>query len=133
MTHRQFKKANNLILTTFTAMLFLTLLLMLAGCVTEKEVVYKKVYFADTNGVTTTIYYPNSFEKDMRIRFVDDERWRYVAAKITPDDGVAKEMRLLPIDLSMDNPHPYILHQQQWSDEYHRDHPECTHVGTKYH
>jgi hypothetical protein len=126
MTHRQFKKANNLILTTFTAMLFLTLLLMLAGCVTEKEVVYKKVYFADTNGVTTTIYYPNSFEKDMRIRFVDDERWRYVAAKITPDDGVAKEMRLLPIDLSMDNPHPYILNQQQWSDDHHKEHPECS-------
>jgi uncharacterized lipoprotein YehR (DUF1307 family) len=67
MTNRQFKKANNLVLTTFTAMLFLILLLMLAGCVTEKEVVYKKVYFADTNGVTTTIYYPNSFKKDMRI------------------------------------------------------------------
>ena len=67
MTHKQFKQANQLILSVFTAMLFIMLLLMLAGCVTEKEVVYKKVYFADTNGVTTTIYYPNSFKKDMRI------------------------------------------------------------------
>ena len=61
MTHKQFKQANQLILSVFTAMLFIMLLLMLAGCVTEKEVVYKKVYFADTNGVTTTI------KKDMRI------------------------------------------------------------------
>jgi hypothetical protein len=73
-------------------MLFLMLLFVLTGCVTEKELVYKKVYFADTNGVTTTIYYPNSFEKDMRIKFVDDERWRHIAAKNAPDDGVAKRM-----------------------------------------
>ena len=103
----------------------------LTGCVTEKEVIYKKIYFADTNGVTTTIYYPNSFEKDMRIKFVDDERWKYVASKTIPDDGVAKEMKLLPTDLSMDNPHPYILNQQQWSDEYHKEHPECSYSYQK--
>jgi hypothetical protein len=91
MTNRQFKKANNLVLTTFTAMLFLMLLLMLVGCVTEKELVYKKVYFADTNGVTTTVYYPKSFEKDLKTPH-DVERWRHIASKIAPDDGVAKEM-----------------------------------------
>jgi hypothetical protein len=86
------------------------------GCVTEKEVIYKKIYFANTNGVTT-IYYqiPN-----------DDARWMYVASKDAPDDGVAKEMKLLPIDLSMDNPHPYILNQEQWAEGYHKEHPECS-------
>ena len=126
MTHKQFKKANSLILSTLATILFLMLLLMAVGCVSEREVVYKKIYFADTNGVTTTIYYPNSFEKDMRIKFVDDERWKYVASKTIPDDGVAKEMKLLPTDLSMDNPHPYILNQKQWAEDYHKEHPECS-------
>jgi hypothetical protein len=108
------------------AILLLLFISLVMGCVTEKEVVYKKIYFADTNGVTTTIYYPDSFEKDMRIKLVDDERWRYVASKVAPDDGVAKEMKLLPIDLSMDNPHPYILNQNQWSEKYHKLNPECT-------
>ena len=90
--------------------------IVLTGCVTEKEVIYKKIYFANTNGVTT-IYYqiPN-----------DDARWMYVASKDAPDDGVAKEMKLLPIDLSMDNPHPYILNQEQWAEGYHKEHPECS-------
>lgn len=115
---------------TFLKILFIPLLS--SGCVTEKEVVYKTIYFADTNGVTTTIYYPKTMEKDLKTPH-NEERWKYVASKVAPDNGVAKEMKLLPIDLSMDNPHPYILNQKQWSDEYHRDHPECTHVGTKYH
>ena len=90
--------------------------IVLMGCVTEKEVVYRKVYFAETNGVTT-IYYqiPN-----------DDARWMYVASKDAPDDGVAKEMKLLPTDLSMDSPHPYILNQEQWAEDYHKEHPECS-------
>ncbi len=38
----------------------------LAGCViTEKEVVYKKISFADKDGVTT-IYYPFSWEQHLR-------------------------------------------------------------------
>ena len=123
MTHKQFKKANSLILSALTAMLLLSLLLMAVGCVSEREVVYRSVYFADTNGVTT-IHYPQKTPHD-------DERWKYVAAKIVPDDGVAKEMKLLPIDLSMDNPHPYILNQQQWSDEYHNKHPECSYSYQK--
>ena len=129
MTHKQFKKANSLILSVLTPMLFLLLLLMAVGCVSEREIVYRSVYFADTNGVTT-IYYPQSMEKDLRTPH-DDERWRVVAAKSVPDDGVAKEMKLLPIDLSMDNPHPYILNQQQWSDEYHKEHPECSYSYQK--
>jgi len=109
----------------------------MTGCVTKKEVIYKKIYFADTNGVTTTIYYPKSFKKDLRTLSSlhiqsDKERWKYKTPKDAPDDGVAKEMKLLPIDLSMDNPHPYLLNQKQWSDKYHNKHPECTHVGNSY-
>jgi len=38
----------------------------LSGCViTEKEVVYKKISFADKDGVTT-IYYPFSWEQHLR-------------------------------------------------------------------
>jgi len=53
-------------------------------------------------------------------------RWRYVAAKNIPDNGVAKKMKLLPSDLNMENPHPHILNQQQWSEKYHKLNPECT-------
>ena len=109
-----------------TKLLSVIFSITLTGCVTEREVIYKKIHFANTNGVTTTIYYPNSFKKDMRIKFVDDERWRYVATKNVPDNGVAKEMKLLPTDLSMDNPHPYLLNQKQWADDYHQEHPECS-------
>ena len=91
MTHKQFRKANSLILIALTAMLLLMLLLMTVGCVTKKELVYKKIYFAETNGVTTTIYYPKSFEKDLKTPH-NDERWKYVAAKDAPDNGVAKVM-----------------------------------------
>ena len=120
-------RLSKFILNIMAAILLLLFISLIAtGCVTKKEVVYKKIYFADTNGVTTTIYYPNSFEKDMRIKTVDDERWKYVASKIALDDGVAKEMKLSPIDLSMENPHPYILNQKQWSEKYHKLNPECT-------
>jgi len=91
MTHKQFKKANSLILSVLATMLFLMLLLMAVGCVSEREVVYKKIYFADTNGVTT-IYYPQSMERDLKTPH-DDKRWKYVAAKDAPDNGVAKVMK----------------------------------------
>jgi hypothetical protein len=91
------------------------LLLLLTGCVTEKEVIYKKIYFADTNGVTTTIYYPKTMEKDLKTPH-DADRWRHIASKLSPDNGVAKEMK-----------------QQQLADEYHQEYPECTHIGTRYH
>ncbi len=61
MTYRQFKKANSLILSALTAILLLMLLLMSVGCVSKKEVIYKNIRFADTNGVTT-IYYTPTFE-----------------------------------------------------------------------
>jgi hypothetical protein len=80
-----YKKTNSLIPSTLTTVLFLMLLLLTVGCVTKEEVVYKKIYFADTNGITTTIYYPKSFKKDLR--------WNHKAPKDAPDDGVAKEMR----------------------------------------
>jgi len=35
---------------------------MTVGCVSKKEVIYKKIRFADTNGVTT-IYYTPAFEQ----------------------------------------------------------------------
>ena len=56
----------------------LTGLLFLSGCKTTEEVVYKKIFFADTNGVTT-VYYPATMEKD-----------------IVPDDGKAKLMLVKP-------------------------------------
>jgi hypothetical protein len=111
-----------------TKLLALTLAAFLTGCVTEREVVYKTIRFANTNGVTTAIYYPKTMEKGLKTPH-DVERWRHIASKIAPDDGAAKEMKLFPIDLSMDNPHPHILNQKQWSDEYHQEHPECTHLG----
>ena len=92
MTHKQFKKANSLILSVLATMLFLMLLLMVVGCVSKKEIVYRSVYFADTNGVNTVIYYPQSMEKDLKTPH-DDERWKYIAAKDAPDNGVAKVMK----------------------------------------
>ena len=73
-------------------MLLLALLLLMVGCVSQKEVIYKKIHFADTNGVTT-IYYPQSMEKDLKTPH-DDERWKYVAAKDASDDGKPKQMRI---------------------------------------
>ena len=92
MTHKQFKKANSLILSVLATMLLLMLLLMAVGCVSERQVVYRSIYFADTNGVNTVIYYPQSMEKDLRTPH-DDERWKYVAAKDAPDNGVAKVIK----------------------------------------
>ena len=93
MTHKQFKKANSLILSALTTMLFLMLLFMAVGCVSERQVVYRSVYFADTNGVSTVIYYPQSMEKDSKTPH-DDERWKYVVAKDASDDGKPKQMRI---------------------------------------
>ena len=46
------------------------------GCVvTEKEVVHRKISFADTNSVTT-VYYPSTWDKFVK----------------APDDGTAKTM-----------------------------------------
>ena len=128
MTHKQFKKANSLILSALTTMLFLMLLLLAVGCVSEKEVIYKRIYFADTNGVTT-IYYPQIMEKDLKTPH-DDERWRHIAAKNVPDDGVAKEMKQ-PTTLGQFQQIPtweeyQEQKQQQLADEYHTQHPECS-------
>ena len=42
----------------------------LAGCViTEKEVIYKKISFADKDGVTT-IYYPFSWEQVFKAQWM---------------------------------------------------------------
>ena len=133
MTHKQFKKANSLILSALATMLFLMLLLMAVGCVSEREVVYRSVYFADTNGVTT-IYYPQSMEKDLKTPH-DDERWRVVAAKNVPDDGVAKEMKQ-PTTLGQFQQIPtweeyQEQKQQQLADEYHTQHPECSYSYQK--
>ena len=92
MTHKQFKKANSLILSVLATMLFLMLLLMAVGCVSEREIVYRSVYFADTNGVNTIIYYPKTMEKDLKTPH-DDKRWKHIAAKNAPDNGVAKVMK----------------------------------------
>ena len=56
----------------------LTALLFLSGCKNREVIQYKKISFADTNGVTT-VYYPITMEKD-----------------IVPDDGKAKLMLVKP-------------------------------------
>jgi len=56
----------------------LTALLFLSGCKNKEVVQYKKISFADTNGVTI-VYYPITMEKD-----------------IIPDDGKAKLMLVKP-------------------------------------
>ena len=56
----------------------LTALLFLSGCKNREVIQYKKISFADTNGLTT-VYYPNTMEKD-----------------IVPDDGRAKLMLIKP-------------------------------------
>jgi len=95
--------------------------IVLMGCVTEKEVVYRKVYFADTNRVTT-IYYPQSVEKDIKTPH-DDKRWMYAASKDAPDKGTAKEMVLSPHTLEKEITDEDI---KRYSEEYHKLHPECT-------
>ncbi len=98
MTHNQFKKADRLMSSVVIGMLFLLFISLLVGCehtfVTEEELIYKKVSFADTNGVTT-VYYPQSMEKDLRTPH-NDERWEYVASKDASDDGKAKKMLVKP-------------------------------------
>ena len=94
MTHKQFKQANSIILSIFTAMLLIILLFMAVGCTTQRQVVYKTISFSDTNGVTT-IYYPLSMEKDM-VHPHEDVRWKYVASKNASDDGKAKVMTVKP-------------------------------------
>ena len=56
----------------------LTALLFLSGCKNREVIQYKKISFADTNGLTT-VYYPITMEKD-----------------IVPDDGKAKLMLVKP-------------------------------------
>ena len=56
----------------------LMVLLFLSGCKNREVIQYKKISFADTNGLTT-IYYPITMEKD-----------------IVPDDGKAKLMLIKP-------------------------------------
>ena len=72
----------------------LTALLFLSGCKSRKVVQYKRISFADTNGVTT-IYYPITMEKDM-IHAHQDERWKYAVSKNASDDGKAKLMLIKP-------------------------------------
>jgi hypothetical protein len=74
--------------------LLLFLSLFLVGCVSKEEVVYRRIYFADTNGVTT-VYYPQSMEKDLRTPH-DDQRWKYIVSKDESDDGKAKKMLVKP-------------------------------------
>ena len=57
----------------------LTALLFLSGCKSREVVQYKRICFADTNGLTT-VYYPITMEKDVAV----------------PDDGKAKLMLIKP-------------------------------------
>ena len=62
----------------FSLLVAILILLVTVGCVSSKEIVYKRISFADTNGVTT-VYYPKSFEKH-----------------IVVDNGIAKPMIVKP-------------------------------------
>ena len=62
----------------------LAALLLLSGCKSTKEVVYKTISFSDTNGVTT-IYYPLSHPHQ-------NERWKYIVSDDASDDGKPKLM-----------------------------------------
>ena len=57
----------------------LAALLLLSGCKNREVIQYKKISFADTNGLTT-VYYPIKMEKDTAV----------------PDDGKAKLMLIKP-------------------------------------
>ena len=57
----------------------LTALLFLSGCKNREVIQYKKISFADTNGLTT-VYYPITMEKDI----------------VVPDNGKAKLMLVKP-------------------------------------
>ena len=57
----------------------LTALLFLSGCKSREVVQYKRISFADTNGLTT-VYYPITMQKDI----------------VAPDDGKAKLMLIKP-------------------------------------
>ena len=94
MTHKQFKQANSIILSILTAMLLIMLLFIAVGCSTQREVVYKRISFADTNGVKT-IYYPLHMEKDM-IHPHKSERGMYIVSEDASDDGKAKLMVAKP-------------------------------------
>lgn len=78
----------------FVVAVALTAILVGAGCSTTKEIVYKRIDFSDTNGVTT-IYYPLSMEKDM-IHPHQDKRWKYIVSEDASDDGKAKLMVAKP-------------------------------------
>jgi hypothetical protein len=98
--------------------LLLALGITLTGCVTEKTIVSSSYRFKDG------IAYKE--ERYRAVPIYNEKVWHYIAAQDAPDDGKAKVMKLLPTDLSMDNPHPHILNQEQWADKYHKLHPECS-------
>jgi len=97
--------ASTIVFGLLTGILLIFLLFALTGCVTEVTKESTKYRFMDGIAYKEQKFYilPAQNEND---------RWEYAASKNAPDDGIAKVMN---VDL-----------QQQWSDEYHNEHPECT-------
>ena len=109
--------ASTIVFGLLTGILLVFLLFALTGCVTEVTRESTKYRFKDGIAYKEVRYHA--------IPAYDEKQWHHIVAKDAPDDGVAKKMKLLPIDLSMDNPHPHILNQEQWTEDYHNEHPEC--------
>ena len=97
--------ASTIVFGLLTGILLVFLLFALTGCVTEVTRESTKYRFMD--GITY---------KEQKFYILpaqnENDRWKYAASKNAPDDGIAKVMN---VDL-----------QQQWSDEYHNEHPECS-------
>jgi len=107
--------ASTIVFGLLTGILLIFLLFALTGCVTEVTRESTKYRFMDGIAYKEERYHA--------IPAYDEKQWHYIAAKDAPDDGTAKVMKpevtkiLLPLDIDL---------QKQWSDEYHKQHPECT-------
>lgn len=97
------RKASTIVFGLLTGILLVFLLFALTGCVTEVTRESTKYRFKDGIVYKEVKYHA--------IPAYDEKQWYHIAAKDAPDDGIAKVMN---VDL-----------QQQWSDEYHKQHPEC--------
>jgi hypothetical protein len=110
--------ASTAVFGLLTGILLIFLLVALTGCVTKVTREPTKYRFKDGIVYKEVKYHA--------IPAYDEKQWYHIAAKDALDNGVAKKMKLLPIDLNMDNPHPHILNQEQWAEDYHNEHPECS-------
>ena len=105
--------ASTIVFGLLTGILLVFLLFALTGCVTEVTRESTKYRFKDGIAYKEVRYHA--------IPAYDEKQWYHIVAKDAPDDGTAKVMKpevaKIPFDIDL---------QQQWSDEYHNEHPECS-------